>query len=150
MASFFLSGNISDLITCHDSVILVPNTNCEAALLSLDTYNSILNIAVGKNNIFTYSTDAGITWKNAINNEIKREILANGDDGSALNISANISRLTSIVTIEHPNYIVECRVANSTGSLFGFDEKVIGHGYNESTNIVNIYKLTQFWLILKL
>jgi len=61
MTSFILSGNTSDFITCHDSVILDPNTNYEAALLSLDTYNSIPNISVGKNNIFTYSTDSGIT-----------------------------------------------------------------------------------------
>jgi len=98
MASFILSGNTSDFITCYDSVVLDPNTNYEAALLSLDTYNSIPIISVGKNNIFTYSTDAGITGKNftfnntgayelqAINNEIKRKILANNDDGSALNI----------------------------------------------------------------
>jgi len=113
-----LSGTTSDFITCHDSVILDPNTNYEAVLLSLDTYNSIPNISVGKHNIFTYSTDGGITWKNvtfntgahelqAINNEIKRQIIVNGDDANALNIAANISRLTSIVTIENPNYKVD-------------------------------------------
>jgi len=63
MASFILSGNTSDFITSHDSVILDPNTNYEAALLSLDTYNSIPNISVSKNNILTYSTDAGISGK---------------------------------------------------------------------------------------
>jgi len=152
MASFILSGNTSDFITWHDSVILDPNTNNEAALLSLDTYNSIPNISVGKKNIFTYSSDGGITWKNvtfntgayelqAINNEIKRQIIPNGDDSNALNIAANISRLTSIVTIENPNYTVDFRVVNSIGLLLGFDEKVIGHGYNKSTNIVNIMQI---------
>jgi len=46
-----------------------------------------------------------------------------------------------MVTIEHPNYKIDFRVANSIGLLLGFDEKVIGHGYNESTNIVNIMQI---------
>jgi len=54
MASFILSGITSDFITCHDSVILDPNTNYEAALLSLDTYNYIPNISVG-NIIFSHT-----------------------------------------------------------------------------------------------
>lgn len=152
MASFILSGNTSDFITCHDSVVLDPSKNYEAALLSLDTYNSIPNISVNKNNIFTYSTDDGISWKTvtlntgayelqAINNEIKRQIIANGDDESALNIAANISRLTSIVTIENLSYKVDFGVANSIGSLLGFDKIVVGHGYNESSSIVNIMQI---------
>ena len=52
MTSFILSGNTSDFVTCHDSVILDPNKNYEVALLSLDTYNSIPNISVNKNNVF--------------------------------------------------------------------------------------------------
>ena len=58
MTSFILSGITSDFVTYHDSV-----KNYEAALLSLDTYNSIPNISVDKNNNFTYSTDGGVTWK---------------------------------------------------------------------------------------
>ena len=145
MTSFILSGNTSDFVTCHDSVILDPKKNYEAALLSLDTYNSIPNISVNKNNIFTYSTDDGANWKTialntgayelqAINNEIKRQIITNGDDKSALN-------LTSIVTTEKPMYKVDFGVASSIGSVLGFDAKVIGHGYNESTNIVNIMQI---------
>jgi len=152
MTSFILSGIASDFVTCHDSVILDPIKKYEAALLSLDTYNSIPNISVNKNNIFTYSTDDGVSWKavalntgayelQAINNEIKRQIITNGDDGSALNLTANISRLTSIVTIEKPTYKVDFSVVNSIGTLLGFDAKVIGHGYNESTNIVNIMQI---------
>jgi len=55
MASFILSGNTSDFIIFHDSVILDSNTNYDAALLSLDIYNLIPSISVGKNNSFTYS-----------------------------------------------------------------------------------------------
>ena len=95
MTSFILSGITSDFVTCHDSVILNPSKKYEAALLSLDTYNSIPNISVNKNNIFTYSTDDGVSWKTvalntgayelqAINNEIKRQIITNSDDGSAI------------------------------------------------------------------
>ena len=152
MTSFILSGVTSDFITCHDSVILDPSKNYEAALLSLDTYNSIPNISVNKNNIFKYSTDDGVTWKTvalnigayelqAINNEIKRQTITNGDDENAMKLSANISRLTSIVTIEKPTLKIDFSVANSIGSILGFDAKVIGHGYGESTNIVNIMQI---------
>ena len=100
----------SHQILLHATIRLYKNY--EAALLLLDTYNSIPNISVNKNNIFTYSTDGGVTWKTvalntgtyelqAINTEIKRQIITNDDDESALNLSANISRLTSIVTIEN-------------------------------------------------
>ena len=83
MGTFILSGKTSNFVTCHNSVILDPKKEYEAALLSLDTYNSIPNITEGKNNIFKYSTDNGATWKTitlntgayelaAINDEIKR------------------------------------------------------------------------------
>ena len=44
MTSFILSGITSDFVTCYDSVILNPNKKYEAALSSLDTYNSIPNM----------------------------------------------------------------------------------------------------------
>jgi hypothetical protein len=152
MVSFILSGNTSDFTTCHDSVTLDLNKKYEAALLSLDTYNSIPNITENKNNIFTYSTDDGKTWKTialntgayelpAINNEIKRQIITNGDDESAFNIAANISRLTSIVNIENPSYKIDFGVDNSIGPVLGFDKVIISHGYNESSNIVNIMQV---------
>src|SRR5271169_956528 len=147
--TFILSGNTSDFVTCHNSVILDPSIKYEAALLSLDTYNSIPNISEDKNNIFKYSTNVGVDWKiitlntgayelTAINNEIKRQMIANSDNGDAINITANISRLTSIVHIEDSNYKVDFGVLNSVGSILGFNAVVIGHGYNESPNIVNI------------
>ena len=113
MTSFILSGNTSDFVTCHNSVMLNPTKDYEAALLSLDTYNSIPNVTKNKNNVFKYSTDDGATWRTialdtgayelqAINSEIKRQIIVNEDDESALNITANISKLTSKVTIENP------------------------------------------------
>jgi hypothetical protein len=152
MVSFILSGNTSDFVTCHNSVMLDPTKNYEAALLSLETYNSIPNVTKNKNNIFKYSIDGGATWKNvaldtgayelqAINSEIKRQIIVNGDDESAINISANISKLTSIVSIENPRYKIDFGVSNSIGPILGFKKVIIGHGYNESQNIVNIMQV---------
>jgi hypothetical protein len=149
MVSFILSGNTADFITCHDSVQLDPNKKYEAALLSLDTYNSIPNITENKNNVFKYSTDDGITWKTitlstgayelqGINNEIKRQIITKEDDDTAIDIMANISRLTTIVNIENPRYKIDFGVDNSIGSVLGFEKAIIGYGYNESSNIVNI------------
>src|SRR5580658_96853 len=117
MKTFILTGNTSDFTTYHHSVILDPTIKYEAALLSLDTYNSIPNITEQKNNIFRYSTNSRQTWKiiafntgayelAAINNEIKRQLIANGDSDSAITITANVSRLTSIVIIENTAYMV--------------------------------------------
>jgi len=48
MTSFILNSNKSNFTICHDTVILNPNKNYEAALLSLDTYNSIANISISE------------------------------------------------------------------------------------------------------
>lgn len=152
MISFILSGNTSDFVTYHDSVYLDPNKNYEAALLSLDSYNSVPNVIKNKNNIFKYSTDEGTNWKTisldtgayelqAISNEIKRQLVVKEDDESAINLTANISKLTSIVIIENPRYKIDFGVSNSIGPILGFKKVIIGHGYNESPNIVNIMQV---------
>ena len=161
MTSFILSGNTSDFTTCHNSIILDPNIKYEAALLSLDTYNSIPNITAEKNNAFRYSTDNGGTWKiiafntgayelAAINNEIKRQLIANGDSDSAITITANVSRLTSIVSIENETYKIDFGVENSIGSVLGFEAEVIGYGYNESPNIVDIMQVNSIVVNIKI
>lgn len=161
MSTFILSGNTSDFTTCHHSVNLDPNTKYEAALLSLDTYNSIPNITAGKNNTLSYSTDNGKTWKaialgtgayelKAINNEVKRQLIANGDSDSAISITANVSRLTSIVSIEHPTYKIDFGVKNSIGPVLGFGAVAIGNGYNESPNIVDIMKVNSILVNLNI
>ena len=63
MTSFLLSGVTSDFVTCHVSVILDPSKKYEAALFSLDTYNSISIISVNRKSNSTYSTNDGVTWK---------------------------------------------------------------------------------------
>ena len=148
MVSFILSGNTSDFVTCHNSVMLDPTKEYEAALLSLDTYNSIPNVTKNKNNVLKYSTDDGTTWKTialdtgayelqAINSEIKRQKIVNGDDESAI----NISKLTSIANIEKSRYKIDFGVSHSIGPVLGFKKVIIGHGYNESPNIVNIMQV---------
>src|SRR5208282_6013715 len=152
--SFILTGSTSNFTTCFNSVRLDTNKKYEAALLSLDTYNSIPNIEEGKNNAFKYYN--GEVWKtsdlstgsyelNSINDGIKRQIIANGDSESALDIAANVSTLSSIVNIYNPNYKVDFGVPNSIGCVLGFEtvtdrcgdiDPVIGHGYNVSPKIV--------------
>ena len=159
MSSFILTGKSSDFTMCFNSNILDPTKQYEAALLSLDAYNSIPNIIEGKNNVFKYYN--GEAWKtislctgayelNAINNEIKRQIIANGDSEEALDINADVSTLRSIVNIEDLNYKVDFGVPNSIGSVLGFEkladrsgdiDLVICHGYNVSPKIVDIMQV---------
>ena len=149
--TFILSGKTSDFVTGHNSVMLDQAKEYEAALLSLDTYNSIPNIIEEKNNIFKYYN--GATWKiialktgayelTAINNDLRRQMIANGDSNrngdSTFSITANISRSTSIVNIKNLNYKIDFGVENSIGTILGFGATVIGYGYNESTHIVDI------------
>src|SRR5271166_5055998 len=147
--SFILTSKSSDFTTCFNSIILDQNKQYEAALLSLETYNSIPNIIEGENNEFKYYN--GEAWKtitlsngayelNAINNEIKRQIIVNGDSETAIDITADVSTLKSIVNIDNPNYKVDFGIPNSIGLVLGF-ETVIGHGYNVSPNIVDIIQV---------
>src|SRR5271169_1546345 len=147
--SFILTGNSSNFTTCFNSITLDPNKQYEAALLSLDTHNSIPNIIEGKNNEFKYYN--GEAWRtitlstgayelNAISNEIKRQIIVNGDSDSAIDINADISTLKSIVNIDNPNYKVDFGVRNSIGSVLGFETE-IGHGYNVSPKIVDTIQI---------
>jgi hypothetical protein len=148
--SFILTGNSSDFTTSFNSIIL--GKQYEACLLSLDTYNSIPNIIEGKNDMLKYYN--GTAWKNislstgayeltAINNEIKRQIIANGDDGASISFSPNISTSKCILNIQNPAYKVNFGVPNSMGNVLGFpnlDNSLIS-GYNESPNIVDIMQV---------
>ena len=152
-----LSNNKTDFTTNFSSPIyLNQNKHYEAALLSIDLYNSIPNIT-DKNNKFKYSNDSGNTWKiitlnkgsyelQAINDEIQRQMIINDDYDSANNefyitITANVSELKSIVNIANALYQVDFSVENSIGSTLGFQPQVISHGYNKSQDIVDITKV---------
>src|SRR5580698_925515 len=156
--TFVLNGSTSDFTISHNSVMLMPGRKYEAALLSLDVYNSIPNVTVGKNNIFKYSVDNGVNWKiiafktgayelQEINKEIKRQMKSNDNNDAAITIVANVSRLTSIINIASEDYKIDFSVPNSIGSILGFGAtsgsassgaQIIGYGYTESPNIVDI------------
>src|SRR6476661_7300628 len=159
--TFILSGNTTDFTTyILPQIQLYPNKQYEAALLSVDTYNSIPNIT-DENSKFMHSNDKGITWKTltlskgsyelqAINNEIQRQMIINGDFDSMKNeyyttISANVSELKSIISITNKSYLVDFRTKNSIGPTLGFpstsSHSRIGYGFNKSEEIVNITKV---------
>src|SRR5271156_1433639 len=158
--SLILSGNSSDFTTVFNSIVLQPPYEYEAALLSIETYNSIPNIIEGKNNLFKYfngqdwkviSLQSGAYELDAINNEIKRQMRINGDNADIITISAEISTLRSIINILSAAEAAagaaaaavqaEYKVAFEAGtiaSLLGFSDGVLNPGYNLSTNIVDI------------
>ena len=147
--TYIMSGLKSDFTTKYSPPIsLDESKQYEAALLSIDLFNSIPNIT-NLNNVLRYSKDDGNSWVNieldtgsyelsAISNEIQRLMANNGDyDQNADNpyfitITANLSELKSIVHISNEN---------SIGSVLGFTNEIIGKGYNESPNIVNIIQV---------
>ena len=104
---------------------LKQDTEYEAALMSINLYNSIPNLTHESNN-FKYSSDNGITWKNiiyntgsyeikAINSEIQRYMINNGDFNADDNefyitLSADIPELKSIINITNPLYIVDFNI----------------------------------------
>jgi hypothetical protein len=155
--TFILSENSSDFTTYYPTTIgLNQKKKYEAALLSIDLYNSFPNITE-ENNKFKYSTDSGTSWKvitlstgsyelEAINDEIQRKMIINDDYDEAastfyINISANISTLKSVIEITNEKYQIDFSVTNSIGSTLGFLPLIIQHGYNESQEIVNIMKI---------
>ena len=154
MTSIILTGETTDFTTnllCP--IRLHENKNYEAALLSLDTYNSIPNIT-NKNNIFKYSTDNGNSWEiiafnkgsyelTGINDELQRQMIEKGHfdgDNSEFYISivVNVSELKSIVNITNGLYLVDFTVENSIGSTLGFPPVKLSYGRNTSQNIVDI------------
>ena len=155
--TFILTGNSSDFTTYYQPTIhMNPKKKYEAALLSIDLYNSFPNITE-ENNKFKYSTDGGISWKvitlstgsyqlAAINDEIQRQMTINDDYDKVnntfyINISANSAKLNSVIEITNEKYQIDFSVANSIGPTLGFWPLIIQHGYNVSQEIVNIMKI---------
>ena len=156
--TYIMSGMKSDFTTKYSPPIsLDESKQYEAALLSIDLFNSIPNIT-NLNNVLKYSKDRGVTWVNieldtgsyelsAISNEIQRLMVINGDyDPNAdspyyIAITANLSELKSIVHISNDLYKIDFNVPNSISSVLGFTNETIGRGYNESPNIVNIIRV---------
>src|SRR6476469_9150268 len=128
----------------------------EAALLSINLYNSIPNIT-DENNKFMYSADNKQTWKiitlnrgcyeiQAINDEIQRVMTVNGDfnvDNKEfyITLSADFPELKSIIHITDPSYFVDFNVENSIGQTLGFQPVTLRLGYNKSQAIVDVTKI---------
>lgn len=157
-----LTGNESTFTLLHNPAIkLDVNKIYEAALLSIEMYYSFPNIT-NDNNKFVYSTDDGKTWKTitldtgsyellAINDEIQKQMISNGDYDEKNNefyisITANVSKLKSIVNIKHHSYKVNFDIENSIGATLGFRQSQLSHGYNESHNIVDIIKINSIFV----
>ena len=156
--TYIMSGMKSDFTTKYSPPIsLNDSKQYEAALLSIDLFNSIPNIT-NLNNVLRYAKDDGNSLVNieldtgsyelsAINNEIQRLMVINGDyDHTADNpysitITANLSELKSIVHISQDSHKINFNVPNFIGSVLGLTNEIIDKGYNESPNIVNIIQV---------
>ena len=154
MNTFLLSGTSNDFTTYfRPNIELDPNKRYEAALLSVDMYNSFPNITE-ENNELLYSIEYN-KWKaikldkgsyelSSINDEIQRQMIANGDYDKDKNISyikitPNLSTLKSIVEITNPKIKVKL---TTIGPTLGFlKDTLLEEGYHESPNIVDIMKI---------
>lgn len=157
IAAFILSSRKSDFTTnLSQQINLDPNVKYEAALLSINLYNSIPNIT-DTNNKFSYSTDKGNSWKlltlekgsyelQAINDEIQRQMILNNDYDSQtsefyITITPIIHELKSVVNITNESYMVDFTIENSIGPTLGFGAEIISAGYNKSKDVVDITKI---------
>src|SRR6266516_4224810 len=121
----------SDFIfTLSPPIHLDPNKKYEAALLSVNLYNSIPNVT-GDNNKFRYSNYSGQTRKiitfnkgsyeiQVINDEIQRQMIINGDydiinEELYIMVSADIPELKSIINITNQSYLVDFDVEIDAG-----------------------------------
>jgi len=134
--SFTSKNGVTDFTTYYPETIDLSKSKYEAALIELTTYNSIPNIKRNVNNIFTYSSDNGATWKEItlnvgsyehsdIINEIERQMIENGDydmtnDKFYIVIEPNMAELKSIITITNDAYQVKFGGKHSIGKVLGF------------------------------
>ena len=156
--TYIISGMKSDFTTKYSPPLLLDEgKQYEAALLSIDLFNSIPNIT-RLNNVLKYSKDGCNTWVNieldtgsyklsAISNVIQRLMANNGDydqnvdNPYFITITANLSELKSIVHISNDNHKIDFSVPNSIEIVLGFMNETIGVRYIESPNIVNFIQV---------
>jgi len=155
--TLILTGDTTDFTTrLSPSIRLNHNKKYEAALLSINLFNTIPNITE-ENNKFKYSTDNGTTWKIislnigayeiiGINDEIQRQMTINGDYDIVNNehyiyLTTKIAESKCIVNITNQNYRVDFGIESSIGPTLGFQPVVISQKYNISQGIVDITKI---------
>lgn len=155
------TGKTPDFTTkLSPQIRLNPNKKYEAALLSINLFNSIPNITE-INNIFKYSIDNGVNWKiitldkgsyqlSTINDEIQRHMVINGDyDTTNNSFYISITPITSgysFIEITNQTYVVDFNIENSIGSTLGFHNKRISYGYNKSDDIVKIITTNRIYV----
>ena len=145
-----LSDKGTKFTTIFNPPISLKGIPHEMALTALETYYSYPNINE-ENNVFTYSSDDGATWKTitlpkgsytlgAIQKEIKRGMRENGDEENEtypISVLGNVNTFQIVLKID-TKYIVNFRKKNSIRSVFGFNDKKYGEGLHKSKSIVNI------------
>ena len=133
--------------TCDfENKIQLDTDKYEIGLAALYTYYSIPNITNGKNNRFTYSIDAGLTWKfievptgcyeiKTLADEI---ITRFGADSAYFTITPDIATLKCRIKLTTTSQ-VDFGAENNMGNVLGFNPTIIsGLGYHYSDNIVNV------------
>ena len=146
-----ISGKSTSFINNFSPAIDLKGT-WAIALDHLSTFHAIRNVTAANNRLAYYD---GRGWKqinirpgsyeiDAINEEVITHMKANGDydtvnDSPFINITANKSRLTSIIEIVAPYKLSFNTALNTIGPLLGFDQNIqLTPGFNESPNPVDI------------
>ena len=146
-----LSAKSTNFTTKFNPPIKLNGVNHEVALTSLETYHSFPNI--NEKNVFKYSSDNGVTWKNieipkgsygllGIYNEILRGFRENGDydeinETYPIILLGNKNTAQIVMEIS-TKYIVDFTAANGINTVLGFNSKKYDEGYHKSENVINI------------
>jgi hypothetical protein len=133
----------------------------EIALINLETWYSFANVTKS-NNLLTYSSDGGETWKlvrieigayelEAINDEIQLQMKHFGDwdavnNAYYISISANNTTLKSIIDVTNPNYVIDFTIKDSVRHILGFDSILLPKGRHISTHVVNISDISSIFV----
>lgn len=158
-------GYSTDISISYNSPIMDMNKKYKISFDAFECDNSFANIDA-HNNIFRYSTDSGVSWKNLIikkgsyeidtlNKEIRRLMFDNGDyDETAttvnkrfyITLSINDGTKCSIIFITNPQYRVDFTAPNTMRELLGFGEEILSKPYNESTVGIQASKILSIYV----
>ena len=138
--NFTLVNGVTDFTTYYPESINLSGSEYETTLLQLSTYNSISNIKKNVNNIFRYSSDNRITWKEIFFNvgsykfeDIWRYKLTNGKQWGLqydkwyilYRTWTKLCGMKTIRTINHGMYQVNFRGRHSIGKVLGFSAVIL-------------------------
>ena len=148
--NIIISDNTSSIRTTFSPPLIFPqDCHYEMAVCSLETYYSFPNID-DSNNTLKVSLNKGVKWNvikiptgcyeiNAINIEIRRQVVKAGGKKDDVLISPNLNTLQCILVLKNDNIVIDFNVDDSLRSVLGFSaRKCTGPGRFESENVVNI------------